>query len=421
MLEAGRERSEKTVRDELARARSEAADADKRSREEGAASMKNFSDSMQKQLLDSASRQNEHLDGFSKQLVRMTKANDDRMEQVRKSVDLRLKELREDNGKRLEEMRKTVDEKLQDTLEKRLGASFKLVSERLEQVHKGLGEMQTLASGVGDLKRVLTNVKMRGTWGEVQLGNLLEQVLAPEQYEKNVATKPRSAERVEFCIRLPGRSDDIDEPVWLPIDAKFPQEDYQRLLDAQDQGDLDGVTAASKQLETRVKNSAKDIRDKYLNPPRTTDFAILFVPTEGLYAEILRRPGLLEQLQLTHRVIIAGPTTLAALLNSLQMGFRTLAIEKRSSEVWKLLASVKGEFGKFTGILDKVQTKLKQASNVVEDAASKTRTIERKLTKVQELPEERGPELLTAAQLALGEPGDEKEDSGDVGDPADSV
>lgn len=403
VLEAGRERSENTIREELSRSRRESAEADKRAREEGSASMTGFADAMRKQLSESATRQNEQLDGFSKQLIRLTQANEERMEKVRASVDERLRELREDNAKRLEEMRKTVDEKLQDTLEKRLGASFKLVSERLEQVHKGLGEMQSLATGVGDLKRVLTNVKSRGTWGEIQLESLLEQILTPEQYEKNVATKLRSAERVEFCVRLPGRSDDGDEIVWLPIDAKFPQEDYQRLLEAQEAGDGDGVLSAARQLENRVKGAARDIRDKYLNPPHTTDFAIMFVPTEGLYAEILRRPGLLELLQGEYRIIIAGPTTLAALLNSLQMGFRTLAIEKRSSEVWKLLASVRGEFGKFSGILDKVQTKLKQASNVVEDAASKTRTIERKLTKVQELPEERRPRLPADARLELSE------------------
>ncbi len=399
VLEAENTRSELTIRQELSRSRVEGAAAQRHARTEGAESMKQFSDTVLKQLGASATVQNERLDGFTKQLLRLTSANEDRMEQVRASVDSRLKELREDNGKRLEEMRRTVDEKLEATLDKRLGASFKLVSDRLEQVHKGLGEMQNLATGVGDLKRVLTNVKARGTWGEIQLERLLEQVLTPAQYEKNVATKPRSAERVEFCIKLPGPTDAVDDVVWLPIDSKFPQEDYQRILDAHDIGDGDGVAAATKQLEVRIRTSAKEISDKYLNPPRTTDFAILFLPTEGLYAEVVRRADLLEHLQRSHRVIIAGPTTLAALLNSLQMGFRTLAIEKRSSEVWQLLAAVKSEFGKFGTMLEKVQTKLKQASSVVEDAATKTRTIERKLTKVQVLPEASAAESLPESSL----------------------
>jgi DNA recombination protein RmuC len=399
-LEAETARAELSIRQELSRARVETAGGDRRAREESAQSMKQFSDSMLKQLGSSATHQNELLDGFAKQLARLTAANEERMELVRKTVDTRLQELRDDNGKRLEEMRKTVDEKLEATLNKRLGASFKIVSERLEQVHKGLGEMQNLATGVGDLKRVLTNVKTRGVWGEIQLERLLEQVLTPTQYETNVATKPRSAERVEFCIRLPGPSDDIDATVWLPIDAKFPQEDYQRLLDAQEKGDNDAAAIAAKQLETRIRNSAKDIRDKYLNPPLTTDFAILFLPTEGLYAEVVRHADLLDQLQRTYRVVVAGPTTLAALLNSLQMGFRTLAIEKRSSEVWQLLASVKSEFGKFGGILEKVQTKLTQASSAIEDAASKSRNIERKLTKVGVLPDAPAPELVTDAKQA---------------------
>src|SRR5438445_8525896 len=267
------------------------------------------------------------------------------LEGVRAIVDVRLKELQQDNAKQIDKMRATVDEKLQGTLEKRLGESFKLVSDRLEQVHKGLGAMQQLASDVGGLQKVLSNVKMRGGWGEVQLGSLLEQVLTADQFARNVKTRDESAERVEFAIKLPG--DENGAPVWLPIDAKFPTEDYQRLLAAQDKGDVVGIDDAMKSLETQLKKSAKDICQKYINPPRTTDFALMFLPTEGLYAEAIRRVGLVEQVQRDCRVIFAGPTTLAALLNSLQMGFRTLAIQRRSSEVWNLLAGVKTEFGKF--------------------------------------------------------------------------
>ncbi len=275
--------------------------------------------------------------------------------------------------------------------------SFKTFVERLERVHKGLGELQSLASGVDDLKRVLTNVSTRGTWGEIQLAALLEQILTPDQYGRNVVTKDAGNERVEFAIKLPGRDDHQDEVVWLPIDAKFPQEDYQRLLDAQERGDRPGVEASAKQLERGIKTSAKDIRDKYLNPPKTTDFGIMFLPTEGLYAEVIRRPGLMDFLQRQYRVTVAGPTTLAALLNALQMGFRTLAVQQRSSEVWKILGAVKTDFGKFGDILGKVAKKLHEASNTVEDAARKTRTIERKLREVEELP---GPE----AEALLVEP-----------------
>jgi len=286
----------------------------------------------------------------------------------------------------LEEMRHTVDEKLQSTLEQRLSASFEHVTTRLELVHKGLGEMQSLASGVGDLKRVLTNVKTRGTWGEVQLGALLEQVLLPEQYALNVATKPGSAERVEFAIRLPGARDEGGDVVWLPVDAKFPKEDYERLVDAAERGDGDGVDAASRDLELRIKVCARDIRDKYVHPPATTDFAILFLPTEGLYAEVLRRPGLVEGLQREFRINVAGPTTLAAMLNSLQMGFRTLAIQRRSSEVWTVLGAVKTEFGKFGDVLRAVKQKLDQASDTIDKASTRSRVIERKLHGVQTLP-----------------------------------
>src|SRR5437667_5196216 len=306
------------------------------------------------------------------------------LEGVRAIVDVRLKELQQDNAKQIDKMRATVDEKLQGTLEKRLGESFKLVSERLEQVHKGLGAMQQLASDVGGLQKVLSNVKMRGGWGEVQLGSLLEQVLTADQFARNVKTRDESAERVEFASKLPG--DENGAPVWLPIDAKFPTEDYQRLLAAQDKGDVVGIDDAMKSLETQLKKSAKDICQKYINPPRTTDFALMFLPTEGLYAEAIRRVGLVEQVQRDCRVIFAGPTTLAALLNSLQMGFRTLAIQKRSSEVWNLLAAVKTEFGKFGEALSAVKDKLDQAARHVDTVAVRSRAITKKLRDVEELP-----------------------------------
>ncbi|PYK31871.1 MAG: DNA recombination protein RmuC [Verrucomicrobia bacterium] len=313
------------------------------------------------------------------------------LEGVRGIVDLRLKEIQQDNAKQIDKMRATVDEKLQGTLEKRLGESFKLVSERLEQVHKGLGAMQQLASDVGGLHKVLSNVKMRGGWGEVQLGSLLEQVLTPDQFSRNVKTREDSADRVEFAIKLPG--DENGAPVWLPIDAKFPTEDYQRLLAAQDKGDSGAVDDAMKSLEVQLKKSAKDICAKYINPPRTTDFALMFLPTEGLYAEAIRRVGLVEQVQRDCRVIFAGPTTLAALLNSLQMGFRTLAIQKRSSEVWNLLAGVKSEFAKFGDSLTKVKEKLDQASSDMDKVAVRSRAITKKLRDVEELPSNPQPML----------------------------
>jgi DNA recombination protein RmuC len=291
-----------------------------------------------------------------------------------------------------------VDEKLQGTLEKRLGESLKLVSERLEQVSRGLGEMQALATGVGDLKRVLTNVKARGTWGEVQLAALLEEVLAPDQYAANVATKEGSQERVEFAIKLPGRGDNADQTVWLPIDAKFPIEDYQRLIEAQERADPEAADVAAKQLEVRIRGCAADICGKYINPPATTDFGILFLPTEGLFAEVVRRPGLADGVQHDSRVIIAGPTTLWAILNSLQMGFRTLAIQKRSSEVWNLLGAVKTEFGKYEEVLKAVQKSLELATKHLDTAVTtRTRAIQRKLRDVQELPTAEAPDLLLLA------------------------
>ncbi len=328
--------------------------------------------------------QKNQLDIFSNELSKLTSLNEKKLDKMSDAISESLKAIQEDNNIKLEKMRQTVDEKLEKTLEHRLGESFKLVSERLELVHKGLGEMKTLANGVGDLKKVLTNVKTRGTWGEIQLGNLLEQILVKEQYETNVITKKGSNERVEFAVKLPGQNE-IGTEVYIPIDSKFPIEDYQRLIQAQEEGNALLVEEASKQLETRIKAEAKDIRDKYIDPPNTTDFGLLFLPIEGLYAEVLRRNGLCELLQREYRVVITGPTTLTALLNSLQMGFKTVAIEKRSSEVWQLLGVVKTEFSKFGDILEKTQKKLQEASNTIDTATKKSRTIERKLNNVQVL------------------------------------
>jgi len=329
-------------------------------------------------------------------LVSTMRLNEQKLENVRSTVADSIRNLQEDNAKKLDTIRATVDEKLHDTLEKRLGESFKLVSERLEQVYKGLGEMHNLAAGVGDLKKVLTNVKTRGTWGEIQLGNLLEQVLTREQYEENVATKRGGRERVEFAIKLPGR-DQGEDSVLLPIDSKFPVETYHRIIDCQEKGDADALRELEKVLENDIEIQARTVKEKYLNPPLTTDFAIMFLPVEGLYAEVLRRPGLCELMQRKHRIVITGPTTITALLNSLQMGFRTLAVEKRASEVWRILGAVKTEFGKFGVILDKTHKKLQEASNTIEDATRKSRNIERKLIKVQELPASEAPQLLEEA------------------------
>jgi len=320
--------------------------------------------------------------------------------EVRATVEQRLELLRNDNTQKLEQMRTTVDEKLHATLEKRLGESFKLVSDRLEQVHRGLGEMQTLATGVGDLKKVLTNIKTRGTWGEVQLENLLEQMLTPAQYEKNVVTRPGRSERVEFAIRLPGRGESR-VPFWLPIDAKFPLEDFQRLQDAQDRGDVAGVEMFGKALEDRIRKQAKDIRQKYVEPPHTTDFALLYLPVESLYAEVLRRPGLADQIQRECQVTLAGPTTLAAILNSLQMGFRTLAIEQRSEEVWRLLGAVRTGFGAFGDLLAKTQKQLVTVSNTLGEAEARTRSIEGKLRRVEALPEAEAAQLLSQDKGAV--------------------
>ena len=347
-----------------------------RMRAEISETLKGFNDSMVNSITGVAAAQ-------STELARLTETTGQKLEAVRGVVQERLKTLQDENTQKLEQIRHTVDEQLQSTLEKRLGESFRMVSDRLEQVHRGLGEMSTLAAGVGDLKKLLSNVRARGTWGEVQLGMLLEQLLTPDQYGTNVATTGTS-ERVEFAIKLPGA--EPDGCVWLPIDAKFPKEDYERLLDAVERADANAIEECSHQIELRVRQCAKDISQKYIEPPKTTDFAIMYLPTEGLYAEVLRRPGLVETLQRKHRVTVSGPTTLAAILNSLQMGFRTLAIQKRSSEVWEVLGTVKTQFGKYADILDKVQEKLRQADKVVEDGLRRTRVIQGKLKNVQELP-----------------------------------
>lgn len=392
----------KTIEAKLVEIRTDSSLSAKGLREEVANTFKQLGETLTSNIATSSQSQKERLEQVAKEIASLTQKQEQAQENLRKTVEQRLDTLRGDNAEKLESIRKTVDEQLHGTLEKRLGESFKLVSERLEQVHKGLGEMQTLANGVGDLKRVLTNVKARGTWGEVQLGNLLEQMLTPDQYAMDVATKPGSQERVEFAVRLPGKGEG-DQEVLLPIDAKFPSEDYERLISAAERADADAVEAASKQLDSRIKACAKDIRDKYINPPHTTDFAILFLPTEGLYAEVLRRPGAVEQIQRDFRVTIAGPTTLAATLNALQMGFRTLAIQKRSSEVWQVLEAVKTEFGKYGLVLDKVQKKLQEASKTIDDVAVRRRAIDRRLRAVGSMPEEKAEALLGIGPVELEE------------------
>ena len=376
------DRSGRELRDEIGRVRRDLGEVGSAQRTELSGSLNNFSQTLATQMSGIATVQDRKIDGFAAQLAKLTEANEARLTEIRNTLETKLRELQGENAAKLEEMRKTVDERLHATLEHRLGESFKLVSDRLEQVHRGLGEMQTLAAGVGDLKRVLTNVKTRGTWGEVQLEALLEQMLVREQFEKNVATRPGSGERVEFAIRMPGRVDGTQ--VWLPIDSKFPAEDYDRLIAAQDRADVAAVEESARALETRIRLEAKTIRDKYIEPPHTTDFALLFLPTEGLYAEVLRRPGLADALQRDFRVVVAGPTTLTAILNSLQMGFRTLQIQKRSGEVWQLLGVVKTEFGKYSDVLALVKTKLEQASKTIESAETRTRQIQRKLKNVEE-------------------------------------
>jgi len=395
--EKGLMRLERELREELARGRREDAEEAFRDREERAQSSNLLSQAVTTQVGQFGTLQAERLEAFARELNRFSLGLDERFERLKLTVEGRLTAIQADNAAKLEEMRRTVDEKLHATLEQRLGESFKLVSDRLEQVHRGLGEMQTLAAGVGDLKRVLTNVKTRGTWGEVQLSALLEQLLTADQFASNVATRPGSNERVDFAIRLPGKDDGA--VVWLPIDAKYPIEDYQRLLDAQERADPAAVEEASRAIETRLKNEAKSIHEKYVAPPHTTDFAMLYLPLEGLYAEALRRPGLAETLQRDFRVSIAGPTTLAALLNSLQMGFRTLAIEQRSAEVWAVLGAVKTEFGKFGEALAHTRKKLEEASNSIAKAETRTRQLSRKLKEVEALPVAESEQLIGVADF----------------------
>jgi len=407
------ERLERLLREELARSREETHVESRRIREEMTGGITLLGDSLSKRMSDIAGLQKNQLELFAAQLKELTSSNEGRLDKLRDGVDSRLRLIQEDNARKLEQMRATVDEKLHDTLEKRLGESFKLVSERLEQVQRGLGEMQTLANGVGDLKKVLTNVKTRGTFGEIQLGSLLEQILAPGQYESNVETRAGSGQRVEFALKLPGRDGTPDGMVWLPLDAKFPQEDYLRLVEALDAADTAAAVEARKQLDRSVREMARMIRDKYLNPPHTTDFGVMFLPTEGLYAEVLRLPGLFDVLQRDFKVMVAGPTTLAALLNSLQMGFRTLAIEKRSAEVWNLLGAVRTEFSKFGAVLEKTRKKLVEAGNHIDQAAIRTRVIERRLRDVQDVPHHDPdllPEAVGASEEMVYEASDEMSD-----------
>jgi len=400
-LGSKQERVEKVIKDEIIANRKETAHSAQQARQELSLALKSSSESLQQRMVENIRIQKDQLDSFSQQLMAMAKLNEEKLEAMRQTMESQLKAIQEDNTKKLEQMRATVDEKLQTTLEKRLGESFKQVSDRLEQVYKGLGEMRTLATGVGDLKKVLTNVKTRGTWGEIRLSHILEQILTPDQYDVNVATKKNANDRVEFAIKLPGQDVDKEKIVWMPIDSKFPQEDYQRLMDAQETADKELAEKSIKNLEMRIKAEAKHIKEKYLDPPHTTDFGIMFLPVEGLYAEVLRRPGLCDTLQRDYRIVVAGPTTLAALLNSLQMGFRTLAIEKRSSEVWELLGVVKTEFGKFGDVLAKTKKKLQEASNTIDQAEVRTRAIERKLLKVQEVPATEPVELIDGDQEEL--------------------
>ena len=397
----------KTSGEKLDGIRAESATGAKQLREEVIVALTGITDATTKTMSEISNLQKIQLESMSSAITKLAELNGKKLDEVRVTVEGKLQSMQTDNAKQLDQMRQTVDEKLQGTLEKRLGESFKHVSERLELVHKGLGEMQSLATGVGDLKKVLTNVKTRGTWGEVQLGVLLEQVLNPDQYSANVATKG-GGERVEYAVKMPGNGTDKDEVLWLPIDAKFPIEDYQRLIDAQERGDVEGVEAAGKQLEIRVKACAADISGKYLNPPITTDFGILFLPIEGLFAEVIRRTGLMEAIQRDSRVVVAGPTTLWSLLSSLQMGFRTLTIQKRSSEVWNLLAAVKTEWTSYGGVLDAVQKKLHAASETLEKARVRSRAVGRKLRDVQELPA-----AEATALLPLGAPEDDKSDDED--------
>ncbi len=386
-LRESQERTDRVVREEIARSRAEVQSYSQQERTELAGSLQAFGEALQKSITSIATLSNEQLESFARQLGHLTAANEKKLDDIRLEIDAKLRQMSEDNARQLDRLRETVDEKLQNTLEKRLGESFKQVSERLEQVHQGLGDMRQLAAGVGDLKKVLTNVKSRGTWGEVQLGALLEEMLAPDQYLKNVKIQPGTNDFVEFAIRLPGQGDTQNDSVLIPVDAKFPIEDYSRLLDAQERADAQGADDAVRQLEASIKKAAKDISSKYLAPPATTDFGIMFLPSEGLYAEVIRRTALVQLLQREHHIVISGPSTFAAFLTSLQMGFRALAISKRSGEVWKVLGEVKNAFGRFGDSLEVIRKRLEQAAGSVDDAQKKTKTLANKLRSVEALPE----------------------------------
>lgn len=380
----------------------------KDSREEISKSLKSFEQEFSQSVKEFNDLQKQKFDELIQNQTEINKTTEQRLDKMRETIDIQLKTIQQENSKKLDEMRTIVDEKLQATLEKRLTESFKQVSERLEQVHKGLGEMQTLATGVGDLKKVLSNVKTRGILGEIQLGNILEQILAPEQYERNVKTKIGSNEMVEFAIKLPGR-DDTGQVVYLPLDSKFPIERYYSLVNAYDGGKVEVIEQISKQLENDIKKCAKDIRDKYIEPPSTTDFGIMFLPVEGLYAEVVRRANLIETLQREFRIVVTGPSTLAALLNSLQMGFKTLAIEKRASEVWKILGAIKTEFGKFGDVLEKAQEKILKASDDIDELVGiRTRKIQSRLKSVQELPQNEINSVLPEETTEIDESGENK-------------
>lgn len=382
------------LREEHARARQESQQASKSLREEVSGEIARANQTQLNALAKMSELQQQGLREMSDVIKNLSDSNRSSLDRIRNSFDERVRELQEGNEKKLEEMRRTVDEKLHDTLEKRLGESFKLVSDRLEAVHNGLGEMRNLATGVGDLKKVLTNVKVRGTWAEVQLGAILEQILTPAQFERNVRVNSSSQDVVEFAVKLPGRDGDSESCVWLPIDSKFPQEDYLRIQAASENNDPEAVRAATNELAKTIRISAKYISDKYIDPPNTTDFAIMFLGTEGLYAEAVRIPDLISSLQNDHRVVIAGPTTIAAILSSLRMGFQTIAIERRASEVWKVLGAVKNEFGKFGDVLEKVKRKLESATESIDKTGVRTRAIARKLREVEELPGRQSDDLL---------------------------
>ncbi|MDB5592388.1 DNA recombination protein RmuC [Enterovirga sp.] len=385
----------------LAELRRESEESGKALRDEVSTQVKSFGDLLGQRLESAATQQKERLEEVGSHLRRLTQSSAEHHEALRAKLEEKLEALRQDNAGKLEEMRRTVDEKLQGTLEERLGEKFKLVSHHLEQVHRSVGEMQSLASGVDGLRRVLTNVKTRGTWAEVSLGSLLEQVLTAEQFDRNVEVVPGSGERVEFAIRMPNGPD--GGALWLAIDAKFPVEDYERLLDAVERADAAAVEVSSRALETRIKQEGAKICAKYVSPPHTVDFGVLFLPTEGLYAEVLRRPGLVQHLQTECRIIVAGPTNLHAFLTSLRMGFRTLAIEQRSSEVWQTLAAVKTEFGKYGDVLDAVKKKLQQASRQIEDVSKRSRAVGRKLRDVESLPEAEASSRLALDSLIADE------------------